>query len=35
MPEDQQRSIEELPRDAEVVEVFKKIAGVDPLPPRR
>jgi len=35
MPEDQQGLIEELPRDAEVVGVFKKIAGVDPLPPRR
>jgi hypothetical protein len=35
MPEDQQRLIEELPRDADVVEVFKKIAGVGPLPPRR
>jgi tripartite-type tricarboxylate transporter receptor subunit TctC len=35
LPEDQQKLIEALPRAAEVVEVFKKIAGVDPLPPRR
>jgi hypothetical protein len=35
MPEDQQRLVAELPRDAEVVQVFKTIAGIDPLPPRK
>jgi len=35
MPEDQQKLVAELPRDIEVVRVFKTIAGMDPLPPRR
>ena len=35
MPEDQQKLVAELPRDTEVVRVFKTIAGIDPLPPRR
>ena len=33
MPEDQQKLVAELPRDTEVVRVFKTIAGIDPLPP--
>ena len=35
MPEDQQKLVAELPRDTEIVRVFKTIAGIDPLPPRR
>jgi len=35
MPEDQQKLVAELPRDTEVVKVFKTIAGMDPLPARR
>jgi tripartite-type tricarboxylate transporter receptor subunit TctC len=35
MPEDQQKLVAELPRDTEVVRVFKTIAGIDPLPSRR
>ena len=35
MPEDQQKLVAELPRDTEVVRVFKTIAGMDPLPARR
>jgi tripartite-type tricarboxylate transporter receptor subunit TctC len=35
MPEDQQKLVAELPRDSEVIKVFKAIAGMDPLPPRR
>jgi len=35
MPEDQQKLVAELPRDIEVIKVFKAIAGMDPLPPRR
>jgi tripartite-type tricarboxylate transporter receptor subunit TctC len=35
MPEDQQKLVADLPRDTEVVRVFKTIAGMDPLPPRR
>ena len=35
MPEEQQKLVAELPRDTEVVRVFKTIAGMDPLPPRR
>jgi len=34
MPEEQQKLIAELPRDNEVIKVFKTIAGMDPLPPR-
>lgn len=34
MPEDQEKAIRELPRDREVVELFKKLAGPDPLPAR-
>jgi tripartite-type tricarboxylate transporter receptor subunit TctC len=32
--EELERAIKELPRDAEVVALYKKIAGGDPLPPR-
>jgi hypothetical protein len=34
MPEEQDKAIRELPRDRDVVELFKKISGPDPLPPR-
>ena len=34
MPEEQDKAIRELPRDREVVELFKKLSGADPLPPR-
>jgi tripartite-type tricarboxylate transporter receptor subunit TctC len=32
--EEQDRAIKEIPRDREVIELFKKLAGGDPLPPR-
>jgi hypothetical protein len=32
--EELERAIRELPRDAEVVQLYKKIAGADPLPTR-
>jgi hypothetical protein len=35
MPEDQQKLVAALPRDTDVVRVFKTIAGIDPLPIRR
>lgn len=35
MPEAQQKLVADLPRDTEVVRVFKTIAGMDPFPPRR
>jgi tripartite-type tricarboxylate transporter receptor subunit TctC len=35
MPEEQQKLVAELPRDSEVIKVFKTIAGIDPLPPRK
>jgi hypothetical protein len=35
MPEEQQKLVAELPRELEVVKVFKAIAGMDSLPPRR
>jgi tripartite-type tricarboxylate transporter receptor subunit TctC len=34
MPEEITRSIKEIPRDAEVVDLLKKISGGGPLPPR-
>ena len=33
-PEDMDKAIREIPRDRDVVELFKKLAGADPLPPR-
>lgn len=33
-PEEMDKAIRELPRDREIVEMFKKIAGGGPLPPR-
>jgi hypothetical protein len=35
MAEEQQKLVAELPRDSEVIKVFKTIAGIDPLPPRK
>jgi tripartite-type tricarboxylate transporter receptor subunit TctC len=35
MPQDQQKLVAELPRDTEVVRVFKTITGIEPLPPRK
>lgn len=35
MPEEQQKLVAELPRDSDVIKVFKTIAGTDPLPARR
>jgi hypothetical protein len=34
MPEEMDKAIKELPRDPEVVELFQKISGGGPLPPR-
>ena len=34
MPEALEKTVRELPRDREVVELFNKLAGADPLPPR-
>jgi hypothetical protein len=34
MPEEQDKVIRELPRDKETVELFKKLSGPDPMPPR-
>jgi hypothetical protein len=34
MPDEMDRAIKELPRDREIVELFKKIASGGPLPPR-
>ena len=34
MPEEMEKAIRELPRDRETVELFKKLAGGDPMPPR-
>ena len=34
LPEDHEKVIREVPREPEVIELFKKIAGADPLPPQ-
>ncbi len=34
MPDAHEKVIREIPRDPEVVEIFKKLQGADPLPPR-
>jgi tripartite-type tricarboxylate transporter receptor subunit TctC len=34
LPEDHEKVIREIPREPEVIELFKKIAGADPLPPQ-
>ena len=34
MPEEQDKAVRELPRDRDVVELFKKLSGPDPLPAR-
>jgi hypothetical protein len=34
MPEVMEKSIKEISRDPEVIELFKKLAGPGPLPPR-
>jgi tripartite-type tricarboxylate transporter receptor subunit TctC len=33
MPEDHERAIKEIPRDREVIELFKELVGAGPLPP--
>jgi tripartite-type tricarboxylate transporter receptor subunit TctC len=35
MPEEQQKLVAALPRDNEVIKVFKTISGINPLPPRK
>jgi len=34
LPEAQEKAIRDIPRDAEIVALFNKLAGNDPLPPR-
>jgi hypothetical protein len=34
MPEALEKAIKEMPRDADVVDLFNKLAGPEPLPPR-
>ncbi len=34
MPDEQANMVKEIPRDAEIIELFKKFAGTAPLPPR-
>jgi len=34
MPEDHEQAIREIPRDAEVIEIFKRLIGAGALPPR-
>jgi hypothetical protein len=35
MGEEQQKLVASLPRDNEVIKIFKTISGMDPLPPRK
>jgi len=35
MPENHEQAISEIPRETEVVEIFKQIIGAGPLPSRR
>jgi hypothetical protein len=34
LPENHERAIKEIPREPEVIELFKKLVGAEPLPPR-
>ena len=34
LPENHERAIREIPREPEVIELFKKLASAGPLPPR-
>jgi hypothetical protein len=34
MPEAQEKAIRDLPRDSEIIDLYKKLAGAGPLPPR-
>jgi hypothetical protein len=34
LPEAHEKAVREIPRDPEVIEVFKKLVGAGPLPPR-
>ena len=34
MPEDNEGAIREIPRDPETVQIFNKLIGAGPLPPR-
>jgi len=33
VPEDHEKAIREIPREPEVIELFKKLVGAGPLPP--
>src|SRR5215472_13900173 len=34
LPENHEKAIKEIPRDAEAIELFKKLVSAEPLPPR-
>jgi hypothetical protein len=34
LPEEQEKAIKAIPRDPEIVTLFNKLAGNEPLPPR-
>jgi len=34
LPDEQAKTVREIPRDGEIIELFKKLAGAGPLPPR-
>jgi tripartite-type tricarboxylate transporter receptor subunit TctC len=34
LPEDHEKAISDIPREPEIIELYKKIAGAGPLPPR-
>lgn len=35
MPEELEKAVRELPRDKEVIDLFNKLSGADPMPPRQ
>ena len=34
LPEDHEKAIRDIPRHPEIIELYKKIVGAEPLPPR-
>jgi hypothetical protein len=34
LPEDHEKTIRDIPREPEVIELYKKVVGAEPLPPR-
>jgi tripartite-type tricarboxylate transporter receptor subunit TctC len=35
MPEEYEKAVREMPREREIIELFNKLSGADPMPPRQ